>query len=260
MSKTQKKKEVGKVIKKKKARAIVLKLRRLDIIIIGVVITLIISGIYVMFFGIPALSIPKTKEIPDPLEILKKDTESLFTRNLTNATLLVRYRVRGTYTLNTPITISDTMYVTIAYSANVSKWYAYYDVAPYMAVILSKLGIQSFEENRTLLPPRISKPEEILINFEGLNRNNVSYTSSYVGEEEITITLSSINATSPMLERLKTVTSVRTTQVYKYLIGSGNDTITLILWIDKETRVPLKAILSSSEGELTFVLTDVAHI
>lgn len=260
MSKTREKKEVGKVVKKKKARAITLKLRRLDIIVVGVVIALIISGVYMIFFGIPTLSTPAAKEVPDPLEVLKKDTESLFTRNLTNATLLIRYRVRGTYTLNTPIAISDTMYVTVAYSANVSKWYAYYDVTPYTSVILSKLGIQSFEENRTLLPPRISSPEEILINFEGLNRNNVSYTSFYLGEEEITITLSTMNVTSPTLERLKTITAVRITQVFKYLIGGGNNTITLTLWVDKETRVPLKAVLSSSSGELTFVLTDVAHV
>lgn len=254
------KKEVGKVVKKKKARVFLPKLRRLDIIIIGVVIALIIVGIYITFFGVPTWSVPTAKEIPDPFETLKNDVESLFIRNLTNATLLIRYRVRGTYTLNTPITISDTMYVTVAYSANVSKWYAYYDTTPYISVILSKLGIQSFEENGTLLPPRISKPEEILVNTEGLARKNASYTRSYVSDEEITITLSLINVTSPTLDRMKTVTISRVAEVYIFLISDGNDTIKLTLWVDKEVRVPLKGVISSSSGELTFMLTDVAHI
>jgi hypothetical protein len=255
----KRKKEVGKVIKKKKARTIALKMRRLDIIIISVIIALIVAGVYIAFYGIPTSGGQAPKEVPDPFEILKKNAESLFTKNLTNTTLLIRYRVRGTYTLDTPLTVSDTAYVTVAYDKNTSKWYAYYDATPYLSAILSKLGIQSFEENGTLLPPRISKPEEILVNFEGLNRKNASYTTSYVGEEEITITLSTLNITSPTLEKLKTTTNARLTQVYKYVIDSGNETITLTLWVDKETRIPLKAILSSSSGEITFTLTDVAY-
>ncbi len=260
MSKTQKKKEVGKVVKKKKARAITLKLKRLDIIVVSVVIVLIIAGIYVAFYGVPAVSTPAAKEIPDPFELLKKNTESLFTQNLTNATLLIRYRVRGAYTLNTPIAVSDTMYVTVIRDRNTSRLLAYYEATPYVSAILSKLGIRFFEENGTLSPPRISKPEEILVNIEGLKRENVSYTYSYVGEEEITVTLSTINMTSPTLERLKTVTNVRVTQVYKYFISDGSNTATLTLWVDKETRVPLKAVLTSGSGELTFVLTDIAYI
>ncbi|MEM4047751.1 MAG: hypothetical protein QW750_00515 [Zestosphaera sp.] len=260
MSKAQKKKEVGKVVKKKKARAIALKMRRLDIIVVGVIIALIVAGTYMTFYGIPTLSMPTAKEIPDPFETLKKDTESLFTQNLTNATLLIRYRVRGTYTLNTPITISDTMYVTVIRDKNTSELLAYYEVTPYTSVILRELGIQFFERNGTLSPPRISRPEEILVNIEGLEERNASYTYSYVGEEEVTATLSVINITSPTLEKLKTVTAVRATQIYKYLISYGSNTITLTLWVDKETRVPLKAVLSSSKGELTFVLTDIAHI
>lgn len=260
MSKTQKKKEVGKVVKKKKARAIALKLRRLDIIIIGVVIALIVAGIYIAFYGVPTISTPTAKEIPDPFETLKKDAESLFTQNLTNATLLIRYRVRGTYTLNVSITVSETIYVTVVRDKNTSELRAYYDTTPYISIILSKLGIQYFERNGTLSPPIINKAEEILVNIEGLKRKNVSYTHSYVGEEEITVTLSTINITSPTLEKLKTVTAVRATQVHKYLISDKNEVITLTLWIDKETRVPLKAVLSSSGGELTFLLTDIAHI
>jgi len=255
----KRKKEVGKVIKKKKARTIVLKMRRLDIIVISVIVVLIVAGVYIAFYGTPMTGGPAAKEVPDPFEILKKNTESLFIKNLTNATLLIRYRVRGTYALGTPLTISDTAYVTVAYDKNTSKWYAYYDVTPYISVILSKLGIQSFEENGTLLPPRISGPEEILFNIEGLNRKNASYTSSYVGEEEITVTLSTLNITSPTLEKLKTTTNSRLTQVYEYVISEGNETITLTLWVDKETRVPLKAVLSSSSGELFFTLTDVAY-
>ncbi len=255
----KRKKEVGKVIKKKRAKAVVLKMRRLDIIIISVIIALIIAGVYITFYGIPTMGGPAVKEVPDPFEILKKNTESLFTKNLTNATLLIRYRVRGTYALGTPLTISDTAYVTVAYDKNTSKWRAYYDATPYISVILSKLGIQSFEENGTLLPPRISEPKEILVNIEGLNRKNASYTSSYVGEEEITVTLSTLNITSPTLEKLKTTTSSRLTQVYEYVISYGSETITLTLWVDKETRVPLKAVLSSSSGELTLTLTDVAY-
>ncbi|MFN3268786.1 MAG: hypothetical protein ACK416_05975, partial [Zestosphaera sp.] len=120
MSKTQKKKEVGKVVKKKKARAITLKLKRLDIIVVSVVIALIIAGIYLAFYGVPTVSTPTAKEIPDPFELLKKNTESLFTQNLTNATLLIRYRVRGAYTLNTPIAVSDTVYVTVVRERNTS--------------------------------------------------------------------------------------------------------------------------------------------
>ncbi|MEO3993840.1 MAG: hypothetical protein QN229_06025 [Desulfurococcaceae archaeon TW002] len=260
MSKTRKKKEVGKVVKKKKARAITLKLRRLDIIVISVVIVLIIAGIYMAFYRVPTVSTPTAKEIPDPFELLKKNAESLFTQNLTNATLLIRYRVRGAYTLNTPVTISDTVYVTVVRDRNTSRLHTYYETTPYMSAILSKLGIRFFEENNTLSPPRISNPEEILINIEGLKRENIPYTYSYVGEEEITVTLSTINMTSPTLERLKTVTNVRTTQVYKYFISDVGNTATLTLWVDKETRVPLKAVLMSSSGELTFVLTDVAYI
>lgn len=260
MSKTQKKKEVGKVIKKKKARAITLKLRRLDIMIIGVVMTLIIAGMYVAFYGVPTISTPAAREVPDPFETLKKDVESLFTQNLTNATLLIRYLVRGTYTLNTPITVSDTIYVTVVRDKNTSELRAYYDATPYVSIILRKLGIQFFERNGTLSPPIISRAEEILVNIEGLNRNNISYTYFYVGEEEIAVTLSTINVTSPTLEKLKTVTAVRAVQVYRYLISDKNEVITLTLWIDRETRIPMKAVLSSSGGELTFLLTDVAHI
>lgn len=251
------KKEVGKVVKKKKSRGLSVRLRRLDLIILVVIVAMITSGLYIAFFGLPAIPSAGAKTVANPLDTLKKDVESVFIKNLTNTSLILRYRVRGSYELNTSLSVSDTLFVMTFYSRNMSTWFAYYTSTPYVNAILAKLGIRLVYENNMTLPPKLSRPEELIINTLGLRQRNASISEAYAGEETITLTLSAINLSTSNLQKVNTVTVGRVAEVYNYVVREGHDSLALTLWVDKEFRVPLKAKVTSDGRELFFTLTDV---
>lgn len=251
------KKEVGKVVKKKKSRGLAPKLRRLDIIILVIIVAMIASGLYITFFGLPAMPAASAKTPVNPLDALRKDVESVFAKNLTNTSLIVRYRVRGDYVLNTSLSVSDTLLIMAFYSRNMSTWFAYYTAAPHVNAVLGRLGIELIQESNLTLPPKLSKPEELLINMLRLQQRNASITEDYVGDETVSLTLSAINVSTSALQKINTITVDRVTEVLKYTVSEGDSNLTVMLWIDKELRVPLKAKMISEGHELAFTLTDV---
>lgn len=253
------KKEVGKVVKKK-SRRVTSRLKRVDVIILVSVVALIIAGMYLAFFGVPSIPATSAQTVVTPLEVLKKVVTSVFVSNYTNTSLIVMYSVRGNYALNTSLSIADSMFVTAAYNSERGYWFAYYDATPYMRPVLRKLGIESFQEDNATLPPKVSKPEELLINVLRLERRNASLIKTYLGDEDLPVTLSTLNLSSASLNKINTVTSTRATEVFTYTVTEGDSSLTITLWVDKETRVPLKARLVSRDGELIFTLTSVGLI
>lgn len=251
------KKEVGKVVKKRKSRGISVRLRRLDIIILVVIVAMITSGLYIAFFGLSALPSAGAKAVVNPLDTLKKDVESVFIQNSTNTSLILRYRVRGDCELNTSLSVSDTLFVMAFYNKGMRTWFVHYASTPYVNAVLARLGIELIHEANTTLPPKLSRPEELMINTMRLRQKNASVSEAYVGEETISLTLSAINLSTANMQRVNTVTVERVAEVHNYVVDEGSGSLTLTLWIDKEIRVPLKAKVTSDGRELFFTLTDV---
>ncbi len=252
-------KEAGKVIKKKSGR-ITYKLKRVDVIILVGIVALIVAGMYLVFFGVPSTPATSTQTVTNPLEILRRDVTSVFISNYTNTSLIVMYSVRGNYALNTSLSIADSVFVTAIYNRERGCRFVYYDATPYMRLILSKLGIESFQEGNTTLPPKVSKPEELLINVLRLEQRNASLTKTYLREEDLPVTLSTINLSSASLNKINTVTARRAAEVFIYAVTEGDSSLSVTLWVDKETRVPLKARVVLRDGELVFTLTSVGVI
>ncbi len=237
---SSKKKEVGKVIKKKTRRRISLpKLIRLDVLILSVIILLIVVGVYLTFT--PSHSLTATQPPKPPLQQIREGINAIFVSKNASASLTLTYRVRGTYPLdNVTLSVLDYTYFLIAYDRVSNSSYVDFSSAPYLQHFFRGLGLRKVTVNNVTRLPLIDSPKEILFNTKVLSYLNVSY-QSYGRERDDVVTLKISSMDGSVSEVI-----TREVEIIKYglVMNYTNTTlrnVEIFLWIDKEFQIPLKA-------------------
>ncbi len=242
----KKKKEVGKIVVKKKVhRTPSIKVRG-DIILVAVVIALIIGGIaYIIIAQKPAT---ESKTV-SPYKTLYKGLKVVFDEKNKTATLDLYYQVRGSIEYEGFIvSAKDLLQFRVFYfNQTVGKGNSTKTIAGYASIPLGGPYVYPLL-NLTGYTDLLDNASQLILNLKRVKNNY-----------NVTVTTRSLGETTLHLKGFKKDFTCRH-YIYMYNVSNGGKVrhVKVEVWYENSYGVPVKAIVNVDGNSLTFKLVTVA--
>ncbi len=242
----KKKKEVGKIVVKKKARRAPSFKVRGDIILVAVVIALIIGGIaYIVITQKPAT---ESKTIL-PYKTFYKGLKAVFNDKNKTATLDLYYQVRGsTEYEGFTVSVKDLLQIRVFYfNQTVGKENNTKTIAGFAGIPLGGPYIYPLL-NLTGYTDLLDNASQIIFNLRRIeNTYNITVNKKYLGE------------TNLHLKGFKEAFTCRH-YIFAYNISNGGKVkhVEIEIWYENKYWVPVKAVINVDGNSITFELVTVS--
>jgi hypothetical protein len=247
----KRKKEVGKVVVKKKARNLPSISIRKDVLLVAIIIILIAGGVAYIYVN---SGTAQAKQALTPSQELYKGLQAVFKDKNKRATLDLYYRVRGTVDVGgVPTTVMDLLQFRIFYynqsikpqenQTNTTTFIAGYAALPigtyYIFPLLNLTGFTDMIDNAS----------EIIINVPRLTHTyNVSLEAKYLGEERI---------------YLRGMKATFNTSVYLYSYSISNEgkvkNVTIKAYFEDRYNLPVKVVVTVDSQTVAFQLETAVY-
>ncbi len=247
----KRKKEVGKVVVKKKAHSLPSINIRKDVLLVAIILILIGGGVAYIYVNSGAAH---AQQSMSPSEELYKGLQAIFRDKNKRATLDLYYRVRGTVEVGgVPTTVMDLLQFRIFYynqtirpkenQTNTTTFIAGYAALPigtyYIFPLLNLTGFTDMIDNAS----------EIIVNIPRLTHDyNVSLKVKYLGEEKV------------YLRGMKTTFNT-TTYLYSYSISNEGKVknVTIEAWFENRYTLPVKVVVTVDSQKVAFELETAVY-